>query len=155
MAVDALVYDSATVPAVACAEKGAVFFAAPFTDALFLATFLGVFGAAFLTATSFATGAAFFVAVDAALAAVASRQRFLVAAMILFIPSALIRRFAFGAFSAFVVAGADGSDSPLIFAHLAFCDRAIFRLTAAEKPLRFLVGAAGVAGVSTGPPESV
>jgi hypothetical protein len=59
---------------------------------------LEAFGTAFLTAPFFATGAAFFVAVDAALATLASRQRFFVAAMILFIPSALIRRFAFGAF---------------------------------------------------------
>jgi hypothetical protein len=37
-------------------------------------------------------------------------------------------------------AGAAGSDSPLILAHLAFCARAIFRRTAALNFLRFPVG---------------
>src|ERR1035438_9695244 len=54
-----------------------------------------------------------------------SAHRFFVAAMILAIPSLLKRRFGFGA-----LAGADGSDSPRILAHLAFCAIAIFRLEA-------------------------
>ena len=43
------------------------------------------------------------------------------------------------------LAGAVGSDSPLILAHLAFCAIAIFRREAALNFLRFLVGAPGVA----------
>jgi len=149
LVVNAAVYD-AGVPVVTCAVDGAASFALGFltaaflTGALFLAVFLGAFAAAFLTATFFVAGAAFLLAVATALAALANRQRFLVAAMIRFMPSALIRRFAFGAFGAAGVAGADGSDLPLIVAHLAFCARAIFRLTATEKPLRFLAGASGV-----------
>jgi hypothetical protein len=95
----------ATGPIVASAADGAAFFAvgffttAFFTGALFFfAVFLGAFTAAFLTPTFFVGGAAFFVAVETGLAALTNRQRFLVAAMILFIPSALIRRFGFGAF---------------------------------------------------------
>jgi hypothetical protein len=62
-----------------------------FTGALFLV-------GAFLAAIFFVAGAVFFAVESCALAAFANRQRFLVAAMIRFIPSALIRRFAFGAF---------------------------------------------------------
>src|ERR1039458_9441673 len=81
--------------------------------AAFFAAFVGAtFTAAFLTAVFFVT--AFFVGAFAA--AFCKRQRFFVAAMILFIPSSLIRRFAFGA-----LAGADGSDSPLILAHRFLC----------------------------------
>jgi hypothetical protein len=56
------------------------------------------FAATFLAAAFFVVGAAFFAAESRALAAFASGQRFLVAAMILFIPSSLIRRFALGTF---------------------------------------------------------
>src|ERR1035437_7982590 len=69
--------------------------------------------------------------------------------MILFIPSSLIRRFAFGA-----LAGAGGSDSPRSIAHLAFCAIAIFRLEAAENLLRLRVGGSGLAAGSVGPPGS-
>jgi hypothetical protein len=83
-------------------------------------------------------------------AAFANRHRFLVAAMIRFIPSGLILRFAFGAFFA-----TGAGDVPLIAAHLAFCARAIFRLEAAENFFRFLVGASGVSAVSACSPKSV
>ncbi len=90
------------------AAAGAVFFATDFFRAPFFAAFAGAaFTAAFLTAGFFL--AAFS---GCALAALAAAQRFFVAAMIRFIPSALMRRFAFGA-----LAGADGSDSPRILAH--------------------------------------
>jgi hypothetical protein len=80
-------------------------------------------------------------------AAFANRHRFFVAAMILFIPSGLIRRFAFGAF---FMTGA--GDVPLIAAHRFFCARAMQRRVAAE---RFLAGASGVVvAVSAGRPET-
>jgi hypothetical protein len=118
----------------ACAGAGAIFFTAAFLTA------------AFFTAAFFVT--AFFAGAFAA--AFCKRHRFFVAAMILAIPSLLIRRFGLGAFG---TAGADGSDSPLILAHLAFCAIAIFRLEAALNFLRFLVGASGVVAVSAGPGE--
>src|SRR5208337_1474769 len=124
--------------------------------AVFLAgAFFAAFAGALLTAAVFFAGAFFgadiaFFAVDCAFAAAfCNRHRFLVAAMILAIPSLLIRRFAFGA-----LAGADGSDSPRIFAHLAFCAIAIFRLEAAENLLRLRVGAFSVVADLTGPPIS-
>ena len=61
------------------------------------------------------------------------RQRFFVAAMILFMPSGLILRFGFGGSG---VEGDGGSLSPLILAHRAFCARAIFFLAAALNFLR-------------------
>src|ERR1035438_3594629 len=76
-----------------------------------------------------------------------SAHRFFVAAMILAIPSLLKRRFGFGA-----LAGADGSDSPRILAHLAFCAIAIFRLEAALNLLRFLVGASGAVAAAAEAP---
>jgi hypothetical protein len=48
--------------------------------------------------------------------------------------------------------GSDGSDSPLIFAHLAFCAAAIFRLEAVENFLRLPVDTSGVAAASGEPP---
>ena len=68
--------------------------------------------------------------------------------MILAMLSLLIRRFGFVA-----LAGAGGSDLPLILAHLAFCAIAIFRLEAALNLLRFLVAGSGVVAVSAGPGE--
>ena len=81
------------------------------------------------------------------MAAFVNRQRFLVAAIILFMPSALIRRFAFGGSG---VVGADSSDSPRIVAYRFRCAIAILRRPAAET-LRLRVGACGVAAVCTGP----
>src|ERR1035438_1941198 len=77
-------------------------------------------------------------------AALCNRQRFFVAAMILAIPSLLIRRLGFGAFG---VAG----NVPLIAAHRFFCASAIRRRVAA---VRLRVGTSGVA-VSPPPPESM
>lgn len=106
------------------------------------------FAAAFLTTAFLRAGAAFFAGAFAA--AFCKRQRFFVAAMILFIPSSLIRRFGF------VGSGVvDGSDSPRIFAHRRFCDWAIFRLTAAENFLRLRVGAPVAAAAWAGPPGSI
>ena len=108
---------------------GPAFFAF-FADGAFTATF---FPAAFLEATFFA-GADF-------AAALCKRQRFFVAAMILFMPSALIRRLGLGGFA--VVA--DGSSiSPLILAHRAFWAKAIFLREAALNLLRLRTGASGV-----------
>jgi hypothetical protein len=76
-------------------------------------------------------------------------QRFFVAAMILFIPSGLILRFGLAA-SAW--AGAGGSASPRIFAHLVFCANAIFRRTAALIFRRFFGADSGVAAVSIASP---
>src|ERR1017187_9922960 len=93
----------------------------------------------------FLTGATFFaVAPCDFAAALCNRQRFFVAAMILAIPSLLIRRLGFGAFG---VAG----NVPLIAAHRFFCASAIRRRVAAE---RLRVGTSGVA-VSPPPPESM
>jgi hypothetical protein len=81
-------------------------------------------------------------------AAFCKRHRFFVAAMIFAIPSLLIRRFGFDGCG---VAGAAGSDSPRIFAHLAFCAIAILRLEAALNFFRFRPGASDVAAVSVVP----
>ncbi len=107
---------------VACAGAGAVFFGADlfatdfFTGAVFFAAFAGaVFTAALFTAVCFLACAVFFPAADFALVpAFCNRQRFFVAAMILFMPSSLMRR---SGFSGSGVVGADGSDSPRILAH--------------------------------------
>ena len=80
-----------------------------------------------------------------------SAHRFFVAAIILAIPSLLIRRLGLVASG---LAGAGGPDSPLILAHRAFCAIAIFRLEAAENLLRLRVGASGVAAGAAGPPDS-
>src|ERR1022692_790247 len=94
------------------------------------------------------TGAASLPVLDYAFfaAAFANRHRFFVAAMILFIPSGLIRRLGFVGLG---VAGA--GDVPLIAAHRFFCASAMRRRVAA---LRFLAGASGVAAVLAEPPES-
>src|ERR1017187_6654452 len=102
----------------ACAGAGAIFFTAAFLTAAF-------FTAAFFVTAVFAGAFA---------AAFCKRHRFFVAATILAMLSLLIRRFGFVA-----LAGAGGSDLPLILAHLAFCAIAIFRLEAALNLLRFLV----------------
>jgi hypothetical protein len=120
--------------------------AAFLTGAAFFAAFVGAtFTAAFLTAVFFVT--AFFAGAFAA--AFCKRQRFFVAAMILFIPSSLIRRFAFGA-----LAGAGGSDSPLILAHRFLCAIAILRRAAAEI-LCFRGVPSGLAADSAGLPDSM
>ena len=110
-----------------------------------MADFAAALFAAFF-APFFRPVAAFFAAADWAFAASAfcNRHRFFVAAIIRFIPSSLIRRFGFDGSG---VAGADGLDSPLIFAHLALCEIAIFRRTAALNFLPLLVGAPDVAVV--------
>src|ERR1039458_6699875 len=116
--------------------------------AAFFAAFVGAtFTAAFLTAVFFVT--AFFVGAFAA--AFCKRQRFFVAAMILFIPSSLIRRFGLGASG---VAGAGGSDSPLILAHRFLCAIAILRRAAAEI-LCFRGVPSGLAADSAGLPDSM
>src|ERR1039457_6064921 len=69
--------------------------------------------------------------------------------MILFIPSSLIRRFAFGA-----LAGAGGSDLPLILAHRFLCAIAILRRAAAEI-LYFRGVPSGLAADSAGLPDSM
>ncbi|MGD0047606.1 MAG: hypothetical protein ABSE42_11355 [Bryobacteraceae bacterium] len=146
------------VPVVYCSEDGDVSFAAAFFPTAFLmgglvlTVFLGAIAAAFFTATFVAAGAAFLLAVETALAGLANRQRFLVAAMILFIPAALIRRFAFGAF---VVAGSDGSDGPRILAHRFRCASATALLPAALILRRLRFGASGVVAVSAGPPDNI
>jgi hypothetical protein len=96
-------------------------------------------------------GAAFF----AALCAFAASARFrahrrLVASMIAALPARLSLLFRFcGA-----VAVADGWDSPLIRAHLAFCASAIFRREATLDVLRLWVGTSGVTAEAAGPPVS-
>src|ERR1039458_10619505 len=104
-------------------------------------------------------GAAFFRAVFLALAGCAfaasalfCAHRRRTASWIAFLPAALSFRFGFGATG---VAGADGSDSPLMLAHRR-CWASFMRCrAAAENFLRFLVGATGVAAVSPGPPDSM
>ena len=113
-----------------------------FTDAFFTGAF---FFAAFLTAAFAEAGCAFAAAFFAA-------QRFFKAATIAALPALLSFRFGFAGSG--VDAGAGGSDSPRIFAHLALCAMAIFRREAAEN-LRFLVGASGVAAVPVEPPGSI
>jgi hypothetical protein len=82
-------------------------------------------------------------AAEARAAAFCKRQRFFVAAMILFMPSALIRRLGFEGSGA----GSDGASiSPLILAHRASCASAIFLRDAALNFLRLSVGASAVAG---------
>jgi hypothetical protein len=83
------------------AGAGAVFFAAVLTAAFlsgagFFAALVGAFSAVFLLAVFFRAGAAFLAAVDCAFAAAfCKRHRFFVAAIILAIPSLLIRRLGF------------------------------------------------------------
>ena len=83
---------------------GAVFFAATFFTVAFFVT-------------AFLAGADFFATGDCAFAASApfTAQRFLFAARIRFMPSALIRRLGFGGSG--VAAGAGGSDSLLMLAY--------------------------------------
>jgi hypothetical protein len=72
--------------------------------------------------------------------------------MIRFIPSGLILRFGF---VAFILAGAVGSDSPRMFAHLALC-AAVILLRAAALIFRRLRGAgSAVAADWAGPPLSI
>jgi len=96
-------------------------------------------GADFFTA-AFLTRAPVFAGADFT-AALCKRQRFFVAAMILFMPSALIRRLGFGGSG---IAGAGGSILPVILAHRAFCARAIFLRDAAVNFLRLRTGASGM-----------
>lgn len=124
------------VCATASVEAVAVFF--------FVATFFTAFLTVFL--------AAVFVALPVcAFAALANRQRFFVAEIIRFMPSALIRRLGFD--------GSDvdrdgGSDVPLIAAHRRCWASFMCRRAAAENFRRLLVRAAGVAAVSEAPPDS-
>jgi hypothetical protein len=93
-------------------------------------------GADFFTAAFFRAGPVYFFAASFAFAALAARAFFRFAASFAF-AAAESFRFALGTSAG---AGAAGSDSPLILAHLAFCARAIFRRTAALNFLRFPVG---------------
>src|SRR5664279_5048061 len=99
----------------------------------------------------FRGGAGVFAAAFAA--AFCKRQRFFVAAMILAIPSLLIRRFGPVAFG---IVGTGGADSPRIFAHRR-CWASFMRCrAAAENFFRLRVGASGVAaGVGFVPPSSM
>jgi hypothetical protein len=83
-------------------------------------------------------------------AAFCNRQRFFVAAMILFNPSGLILRFFFGVF----MAGADDTDSLLALAHLALCAMAILLRPATLILRRFRAGS-GVAAVPLELPLSI
>jgi hypothetical protein len=109
-------------------------------------------GDSFLFATAF-FAATFFCAAGFVFAAAAwtAAHLFFVASEIAFLPAALSFRFGF---DGSIAAGADGSDSPFSFAHLAFCPRAIRRLAAAEI-LRFSAGAFGVASAPAEPPFSM
>src|ERR1039457_2020610 len=131
---------------VASEAFAATFLCDPFPPAFFAAFAGALFTTVFLPAV-------FLVAVCATFAASArfSANRFLVAAMILFIPSSLIRRFAFAGSG---VAGAGGADSPRILAH-RFCWASFMRRRAvAESFLRWLVGGPGVvAAVGLVPPD--
>jgi len=120
---------------------GALFFPADFlTGATFFNALVdGAFTAAFFPATFLGAASADFAA------ALCRRHRFFVAAMILFMPSALIRRLGLGVFS---VAGG-GAISPLTLAHRTFCARAIFFRDAALNLLRLRMGASGVEAGST------
>jgi hypothetical protein len=108
----------------------------------------GVLSAASLTAIfrrAAFLGVAFLAA--AADSARFSAHRFLVAAIILFMPSALIRRFGLaGSFAA------GDPDSPLILAHRRCWASFIRRRAAAENFLRLCVG---VSARAAGPPESM
>jgi len=154
----------ATVP-VAAGAGGADTAAAFFTGPVFFAVFAAAFGAAFLTAAFlttafltdafFVTGAAFlavFAILACALAAFASRQRFLVAAMMRFIPSSLILGFGFGGSGA---AGAGGADGRFDSAHLFRCASAMARRPAALNFRRLGFGACGGAAAAAEPPESI
>ena len=88
-------------------------------------------------------------AVEARAAACCKRQRFFVAAMMFFMPFALIRRLGFAESGA---RDDSGSISPLILAHRAFCASAIFLRDAALNFLRLRVGASAVAGDLTSLP---
>jgi hypothetical protein len=95
--------------------------------------------------------AVFFVTADVAIAALAALAFFRFAASVA-LAAADIFRLGFGAG---VGAGAAGSGSPLIFAHLAFCAKAILRRAAGLKFLRFPGPASVAAVVSTEPPVSM
>lgn len=129
--------------------------AAFLTGAFFLAAALraGAFTAAFLAGAFLGAGAAFLAVADFALAASARfrAHRFLVAAMILFNPSSLIRRFGGDALAG---AGVDGCDCPRNLAHLAFCAKAIFRRAPALILLRFGEAVSEVAA-GVPPPDSM
>jgi len=106
------------------------------------------FHRAFLTVAFLLAGAAFW---GFEASARCSAQRFLVAATIAALPAADSLRLGLDDSG---VAGGSVSDSPRIFAHLAFCADAILRRAAAEI-LRFLVGASAVVPGSMGPPERI
>src|ERR1019366_4889112 len=110
------------------------FFAAFLLAAFFRAVFLALAGCAFAAPVLFC----------------AHRRR--TASWIAFLPAALSFRLGFGASG---VAGADGSDSPLMLAHRRCCASRILRRAAAENFLGFLVDASGAAAVSAGPPDSM
>ena len=134
-----------SAPPSAGAATGAVFATAFF--AAFLTTlFVAFAGPAFFTTTFLAI----FFGVAFAASALTLAQRFFVAATILAIPSLLIRRFALAG----VLAGA-GSDSTLIFAHLACCAAFILRLVAAEKPRRLRGVDSDVSAILASPGESI
>jgi len=96
-------------------------------------------------------GTVFFTAAPVAFAALAALAFFRFATSTAF-AAAESFRFAFGGG---VGAGAGGSDSPFIFAHLAFCARAIFRRAAAENFLRFPGLASGVVVAVSEEPVSI
>src|ERR1017187_2325494 len=96
--------------------------------------------------------AAFFRAVFSAVSTLFCAHRRRRASWIAFLPAALSFRLGFGATA---VAGADGSDSPLMLAHRRCCASRILRRAAAENFLRLLVGASGAEAVSPGPPGSM
>src|ERR1022692_5074210 len=119
------------------AFAGADFLGAAFCTATLAATFFAAFAGAVFTAASLtvaflaATGSGF------AAAALFAAHRFFVAAMIRFMPSSLMRRFAFGA------SGAADALVPLWnAAHRFFCAAAILALAA---PLNIRFGAAFLA----------
>jgi len=117
---------------VAGAEAAAFFVTAFLTGATFFAAFAGgaltaVFLVAVFWAAAFLFAACSAFAASARFAALAARA-FARFATIAALPALLSFRLGFLDFG---VAGAGGSDSPRIFAHLAFCAIAIFRLEAA------------------------
>jgi hypothetical protein len=118
------------------------------------------FFAAFFTATFFAAAFvdAFLSGADCAFSAALCRfQRFFVAAIIFFIPSALIFRFGFGAsgVAGSGVAGAVASDVPLAAAQRLCCASFIRRRAAALNFLRLPGTDCGVAAVSAGTPDNM
>jgi hypothetical protein len=105
-----------------------------------------------LAAIAFGADGTYFAVAVFALAALANRQRFFVAAMIRFIPSGLICRFGFCVSG---VAATVGSDSPLSFAHRAFCAKAILLRDAGLNLFRLAGTDSGEMPLLTGSPESI